>query len=153
MNHGQHHYFLSCPPGTDSLEGPLYELDSMDGTSYTLSNPLLVLGHSLSLRLFPDPENYPIERKAMICTRCGLKIHGGQTFFRTKRGPHHEICPWICHAKPARLKGLTCLHLNVLGGIMHDNLVCCSFCGSTKIASDLREAKEKDSSKKRGVRG
>ncbi len=125
----------------------------MDGISYDLSNPLLELVHSLSLCLFPGPENYPMERKVMICTRCGIKIHPAQPYFRTKRGPHHEHCPWVCHAKPARLKGLTCGHSNDFGGILFNGLICCSFCGATKIASDLREAKEKDSrSKKKGPR-
>jgi hypothetical protein len=45
---------------------------------------------------------------------------------------------WKCYAKPARLGGETCGHLNK-EGIMYRGLLCCEKCGCTKFASDYRK--------------
>jgi hypothetical protein len=47
---------------------------------------------------------------------------------------------WKCYAKPARLGGETCGHLNK-EGIMYCGLLCCEKCGCTKFASDDRRKK------------
>lgn len=31
----------------------------------------------------------------MLCTKCNEPIKKGEKYYRTKKGPHHDICPII----------------------------------------------------------
>lgn len=50
---------------------------------------------------------------------------------------------WTCHAKPARLGGRTCGHINqgepFMARAFMKTIECCKGCGCTKKASDDRQ--------------
>jgi len=65
---------------------------------------------------------------------------------------------WRCYAKPVRLGGRMCYHVNEVGFVFR-GVLCCEECGCTKLASDLRrdrkEIKDADEmvSKMQGAKG